>query len=520
MLRLRIKPSLNADVLVVGAGPAGASAAFHLAHAGLAVALIDQHAFPRDKVCGDFVGPVALVELQRLGVVEKPAYQQTNLIYSASVHLDGKELINSLIPEIPGLPAHGRVIPRIQFDAWIVDAACAAGAQLYEGWRVKGYAVDSDGVTVLAEHRGESRTWRGRVLIGADGSSSLVARQMHGKAPSDRDRIIAVRAYYEGVSGPSDRADLFFSSASFPGYYWLFPTGETSANVGIGMLLETLPAASEHLPKLLEQLIEQDPALGERLANARRVGRLSGWPLSTYNLSSPLVADRVLLVGDAAGLINPLNGEGIQYALLSGRWAAETVLEAAARNDLSQAGLRAYTDCVRRELRYEMALAGLIVRLIRNRSLNALWMQALRVILSRATVDPIYADITGGVLAGMEPASSVIQPRILIGTAQQAALSLGVGAVKHALRGPGHLVRVGRQVAGSSVVLASETALHPVEYTQWGADVAMGAAELAGQIVRHLVVKESGGAESILPYGQSVHPLEQPPDATVRISVR
>jgi hypothetical protein len=343
---------------------------------------------------------------------------------------------------------------------------------------------------------------------------------MHGKAPSDRDRIIAVRAYYEGISGPADRADLFFSSSSFPGYYWLFPTGEARANVGIGMLLETLPAASEHLPRLLEELIEQDSAFGERLATAHRVGKLSGWPLSTYNPSSPLVADRVLLAGDAAGLINPLNGEGIQYALLSGRWAAETVLEDVARDDFSQASLKAYADGVRRELGYEMALAGLIVRLIRNRSLNPLWMQALRVILSRATVDPAYADITGGVLAGMEPASSVIQSRVLVGTVQQAAIALGLGAVKHALRGPGHLVRVGRQMAGSGVTLASETASHPIEYTQWGAGVAVGAAGLASQIVRHLIAQETEEPESSLPYGESVQPGEQPSAAAVRISVR
>jgi flavin-dependent dehydrogenase len=409
----------------------------------------------------------------------------------------------------------------MDLDAWIVDAARAAGAQLYEGWRVKGYAVDGDGVTVQAEYHGQARAWRGRVLIGADGSSSLVARQMHGKVPSDRDRIIAVRAYYEGVIGPSDQADLFFSSTSFPGYYWLFPTGETSANVGIGMLLETIPTASEHLPRLLEQLIQQDPAFGERLTHARRVGKVLGWPLSTYNPSSPLVADRVLLVGDAAGLINPLNGEGIQYALLSGRWAADTVIEVAAHDSFSQAALRAYADCVHHGLRYDMALAGLIVRLIRNRNLNPLWMQALRVILSRARVDPAYADITGGVLAGMEPASRVIQPRVLGGTVQQAVMSLGVGVVRHALHGPGHLVHVGKQTASSSVILVSEAALHPLEYAQWGAGVAAGAAELAGQMVRHLLVKDSAEVETAPPPGGSVHMVEQRPAAAPwRLSVR
>jgi flavin-dependent dehydrogenase len=264
-------------------------------------------------------------------VTQNPAFQRSNVIYSASVHLDGKRLINSLIPETPGLPAYGRVVPRLQFDAWIVDAARAAGAQLYEGWRVKGYAVDSDGVTVQAEQRGQLRTWRARALIGADGSSSLVARQMHGKLPSDRDRTRCALTMKASAALPI-RPTCSFPAPAFR-LLLALSDGDNGANVGIGMLLETLPAASEHLPRLLDQLIEQDSAFGERLVNARKIGKVAGWPLSTYNPSSPLVADRVLLAGDAAGLINPLNGEGIQYALLSGRWAAETAVQAAARND-------------------------------------------------------------------------------------------------------------------------------------------------------------------------------------------
>jgi geranylgeranyl reductase family protein len=520
MFYLKIGQTYDADVLIAGAGPAGASTAAHLARSGLKVALIDQCAFPRDKVCGDFVSPVALVELQRLGVVENPAYLETNLIYSASVHLDGKELISSQFPDISGLPAYGRVIPRVKLDTWIVEAAREAGANFFEGWRVKGYDVDVDGVTVHAQQRGKQRTWRGRMLIGADGSNSLIARQLHGKLPSSQDRIIAVRSYYENISGPSDQAGLFFSSNCFPGYYWLFPTGGRRANVGIGMLNETVPATNEYLPRLLENLIEQDPAFGERLANAHRVGKISGWPLSTYNSSSPLIADRVLLVGDAAGLINPLNGEGIQYALLSGRWAADTILKAVACNDFSQAMLLAYVDCVHQELNYDMALAGLIVRLIRNRSLNPLWMQALRVIISRARVDPTYADITAGILAGVEPASSAIQFRILGGTVHQAALSLVIGAIKHTLRGPGHLLHEGIRTANASMNVAADIVRHPGEYAQWSAGVTLGLAQLASQVVKHLVVGDSSTTAAVQSSGLVVHPVEQDLAAKLRIVVR
>ena len=492
MFSLKLKASHDYDVLIAGAGPAGAAAAAHLAGAGLKVALIDQQAFPRDKVCGDFVGPVALLELRRLGVTSQPAYRQSNVIHRAAVHLDGKLMINSLMPEVPGLPTHGAVIPRMTLDAWIVSAAQAAGAHLIENCRVKGYTVDGEGVTVNGEQRGVQKSWRARLLIGADGSSSLVARVLHGQNGSPDNRIIAVRAYYEDVRGPADQCDLYFSSDSFPGYYWLFPTSETSANVGVGMLVKTLPPPTEHLAALLERLAGQDPAFSQRIGRGRRLGKIAGWPLTTYDPASPITAERVLLAGDAAGLINPLNGEGIQYALLSGRWAAETVLEAAAADDFSRAGLKTYAARVDHELRYDMALASLLVQLIRNRSLNPVWMEALRIITTRARVDSQYATVTGGVLAGLLPASQVISGRVIGGTAQQAVFSLGFGAVKQALRGPKHLETLGRAAVGYGKEVALATTRQPGEFVRWSGGVVINAAELAGQVALHLLT--SGGA--------------------------
>src|SRR5207247_1812006 len=150
------------------------------------------------------------------------------------------------------------------------------------------------------------RELRARLIVGADGSNSTVARVLRGVPAPSADRIIAMRAYYTGVRGPADRADLYFAAESFPGYYWLFPTGEDTANVGVGMVLETLPPVRDHLRDLLARLLERDHALRERLDGAILEGRILGWPLNTYNPDAPLVADGLLLVGDAAGLINSL----------------------------------------------------------------------------------------------------------------------------------------------------------------------------------------------------------------------
>lgn len=503
MVTLRIRPPLDAEVIVAGAGPAGAATATFLARAGVNTLLLDRQRFPRDKVCGDFVGPVALVELQRLGITDLPAYRQSNVVHSAAVFLDGKRLIASPIPDVPGLPPYGRVIPRKDLDAWIVAAARAAGATVIEGVRARDVVVESDHVAVTVEERGVTRTLRAHALVGADGSSSLIARVLRGSPAPDEDRIIAVRAYFDGVAGPEDQADLYFSAESFPGYYWLFPTGPGRANVGVGMVLETFPRTEDHLRELLLSLIDRDPGLQARLRDARMEGKVVGWPLTTYNPRLPVIGERVVLVGDAAGLINSLNGEGIQYALLSGRWAAETLIAARAASDYSARSLTPYAVRVERELRYDMALSGMIVQLIRNRSLNPLWMHALRIIVNRARVDPRYADATGGVLAGLVPASSVLSAHVIGGTIRQAILTTGIDAIGHLVRGPHHLTMVGRNATRAALEIAATTTRSPGEFARWGMGVVRSGAELALQASRH-ALKPPPAPAAALPHEREI----------------
>ena len=250
-------------------------------------------------------------------------------------------------------------------------------------------------MTVTFRHNSGSRTITARALIGADGSNSVIGRIFRGHPVPREDRIIAIRAYYIGVEGLDDTAFLFFHKADFPGYCWLFPTGPTSANVGIGFLSETLPPARKNLLGSLTRWIKEDPVLKLHLQNAQMVGKPRGWPLSIYDPNLPVSGDRVILAGDAAGLANPLNGEGIQYALLSARWAAETLDKAARQDNFSGVVLREYATKVEQELRYDMAISRAIVQLIRNRSLNPLWMRGLRIAASRASAEPAYGDSRG-----------------------------------------------------------------------------------------------------------------------------
>jgi len=481
---------VDCDVVVAGAGPAGAAAAIILAQAGLHTVVVDQKAFPRDKVCGDFLSPLALQQLRTLGVDRKRAIARSNCIHDAAVFLDGTHLLTQPIPTPDGLPV-SRVIPRKTLDHVLVNQARSVGADIRLTCRLISFEVEPDHVRVSIRRDHTDQQITARVLIGADGSTSAVARLMRGSGPADDDRIIAVRAYFEGVAGPSDRADLYFGSGSFPGYCWLFPVGGGAANVGLGALRNTLPAGGEHLRTQLESMIATDAALGRRLGSARRSANIVGWPLTTYNSEDPLVGNRTLLVGDAAGLINPLNGEGIQYALLSGIWAGETVLGCAAQ-DFSQTALQPYARRVAEELGRDFALTRVLVQLIRNQSLNPIWLKALRVIVGRAAADAEYAQVAGGVLAGIVPAREVINLDIVRKTIEQGAVRAGRQVATAPLTANG-LLRAGINATEFGIDLAS-TMLHDQAGSErWVLELAARAWNLVAPSHQHNRTEERHG---------------------------
>jgi menaquinone-9 beta-reductase len=419
----------DCDALVVGGGPAGAAAAARLAARGFTTIVVDRAAFPRDKVCGDFVGPAALAELADLGVTGTGAFGATNVIGECAMHVDGDPLGILPIPKVDGLPGYGRVIPRRQLDAWVLDAARHAGATVLDGRKVT--AVEQAPGAVTVRGHGAAGPWRlrTRLLLGADGSNSMIARALRGTAPPRQDRIVAVRAYFEDVVGPADQISLYMSRDSFPGYYWLFPCGDGQANVGIGVLASTYPSARacRNLRDLLLRLIAEDAALQHRLGGAHLADPVGGCPLTTYNPALPLAGERMMLIGDAAGLINPLNGEGIQYALHSARWAAAIAADGLSSDRLDAASLAAYQQRVQHHLRQDMAFSRLIVQLIRNRTLNPLWLRALRIIASRASTDPDYAYRVACVLTGLAPATSTLGLSVPAKTAAHAVTSLRAG---------------------------------------------------------------------------------------------
>jgi menaquinone-9 beta-reductase len=309
------------DVLVVGAGPAGSTAALVLARAGARVALLDKARFPRDKACGDLVGPRGLQVLADLAVAEPAGVDVGNLVV---VGPSGRRVVLSCIEGI-AFPGRGRVVARRVFDDAVRDTALDAGAVPVEGRADDPLWSDGDleGFTVGRE--GEIRA---DFVIGADGATSRVAQV---GALVDEPRALwgfAARCYVDQhVEHPVialwDRSPWH----AFPGYGWIFPAGGgANIGVGIGVLGDRRGGAGavRALPDFVDHLVH----LGlVDAAAARPLPRpLGGW-LKMGMVGTTPAAGRVLLVGDAAGLVNPLQGEGIAQAMTSGRAAAEAILE-------------------------------------------------------------------------------------------------------------------------------------------------------------------------------------------------
>lgn len=302
------------DLVVIGAGPAGAATAFHAAHSGLRVALLDQARFPRDKICGDGLTARAVVELRALDAETAAA--------GMGARINRFELgaplghTRSALYGADGYPDYAYVVPRLKLDALLVERAVAAGATLLEDHAVERWQQVGSVLQLSARHAGRGITLTGRCAVLACGAHlrPLLRNRILTRKPQV---MMAVRQYLEGVAD-DDTWRLHYSRRTVPGYGWIFPAGAGLANVGIGLYRRR---SGERLADTLAHYLAQGGAR-EHLRGARACGPAVSFPLRCDFLEAPLSAPRLLIAGEAAGLVNPLTGEGIDYALESGRIAA------------------------------------------------------------------------------------------------------------------------------------------------------------------------------------------------------
>jgi len=326
------------DVLVVGAGPGGSTTAALLAEGGFRVLLVDKEVSPRQKVCGDGIAPRAVHSLRLLGVEGEleGRFRRTSGMRFYSTRGGVTEV---RYPMGSRYPDHGFVVPRAELDAILLGRARESGAEIMEGCLVRGLLPPEGGrfPGVVAERQGERLEIRARYIVGADGSDSRLGRELGLLRKDPLYLGVAVRCYMKGVEGISDFLEIYPEDAISPACGWIFPVDEETANVGVGFMLyaRRWPRGGVrlNLNRLLETFITGTRHAARKLAGARPVGRPRGGMLRTGLGGAFPVRDNVILVGDAASMVNPISGEGITYALESGRWAAETLASALRRGE-------------------------------------------------------------------------------------------------------------------------------------------------------------------------------------------
>ena len=306
------------DIAVIGAGPAGAAAAIQAARQGASVVVFDKAAYGRDKVCGDGLTPRAVGALNEL-----------KIDMSAAHHIDGLRMIaNRTERELawPGttrFPSHGAVWPRRRLDAALIDTAAESGAEVV--WETEALPILSDGRVVGVEAGGEQ--WQTGLVVVATGAPGLVARMLGAVRVESEAFGLAIRSYVESPRHADRHLEACLTMSdgnqnSVPGYGWMFPAGDGTVNIGVGALSTMKGFKALNLNSLIDlyhNQVRESWDIGPYLEKPR-AWRL---PMSTQRRYGP----GWVAIGDAAGLINPMNGEGIDYSLESGMLAADLFID-------------------------------------------------------------------------------------------------------------------------------------------------------------------------------------------------
>jgi len=349
---------MNCDVVVVGAGPAGASAAVTLARAGRDVVVLDRARFPRDKCCGDGLTTPALRSLEGLGL-DPTSVPSWTVVDETVIRSPSGRTARFPLPR--GNGQYAAVARRQELDAALVDLARDAGAKVLDGHPCTDASQHADRVVVEAQGIGPVRA---RYAIGADGMWSPLRRHLGLATPGYRGEWHAFRQYFTGVGPDAEKLHIWFDPDLLPGYAWSFPLTGGAANVGFGIhrgAKMAVPDMKRVWPELLTRPHVRR-VLGEgAVAEAPH----KAWPIPARVDRVRLASGRALFVGDAATAVDPLTGEGIAQALDTGVLAAEAAI-AAGPFDPARA-VTAYEAGARRALLADLRMARLLIRALRHR---------------------------------------------------------------------------------------------------------------------------------------------------------
>lgn len=351
------------DVIIIGAGPAGSTCALQLRDSGLKVLLIDKAVFPRSKTCGDAITGRSMKTLQACC----PELVEQFRTFPAKTYISQTRL---QLHEHPSIELNwvneAYCCRRSDFDQALLDGVrqYAQNVEILEGFTI-------DTITRLGQNPaifsiGNSRLQRfftAQFLLGSDGTQSIVSKKLSPTRLNPWHHAAAVRTYYSGLKDLQvNQTEVFLLPEFMPGYFWVFPLSEDTANVGFGMLSHSISRKKVKLKESFYAFIQHAPELKARFAESQQIGELEGFGLALGSRRVPMTGDHFLLSGDAASLIDPASGEGISNAIVSGKLAAATIIEAFQRQDFSAHFLKTYEKKLFKIIGRELRVSTLLLR--------------------------------------------------------------------------------------------------------------------------------------------------------------
>ncbi|AEW02380.1 hypothetical protein A4D02_00065 [Niastella koreensis] len=326
------------DVIIVGAGPAGCACAMALKNSGLRIAIIDKHQFPRDKVCGDAIPGRAIKFLHeidpqfasRLADFSEKLPTRSTLCYYNNKKLDFTWTLEAY------------TVTREHFDNFLFShLKNSHEIHTLEGIAISDIVRYEKGYTVIAKN--SNKRYDCTMLIGADGINGVTAKKLTAREMDRKHHVAGVRAYYSGVTGMEDTCtEVYFDRKYLPGYFWVFPVKGGMVNAGMGILSDMVVRNKINVKNAFYDFIERSPVLKEKFKNAQLEGTLQGCGLPMGSRWITMSGDHFLLVGDAASLIDPVSGDGIGNAVLSGKLAAEQVKQCFTNKNFSASFVKSY----------------------------------------------------------------------------------------------------------------------------------------------------------------------------------
>ena len=394
---------LNTSVIIIGAGPAGAGTSFFLSKFGIPHIVIEKDTFPRDKVCGDACSGKTALVINRANPdwLSEILGDPNSFLPSWGIKFvapNGKAL------DIPFSPTRteatrppGFTVPRLKFDDFLFQKMPSPHCTIFQQAIVSSIENVEGKVSVTMACKGTNYEITAPIIIGADGDKSIVRKKYLSEHLAPKTHAVGLRAYYEGITGMHEEnfIELHFLPEMLPGYLWIFPLPGGKANVGVGILSETVREKKINLREQMLSAIKNNPQIAPRFANARLVDKIQGWGLPLAMSRQPLSGDHFMLTGDAASLIDPFSGEGIGNALYSGMLAAMAIQQAIEKEDYSATFLaQVYDDVVYKRLGDELKISAVLQRLCKYPWLfNFVVNKAYKSHSLRTTISCMFTDM-------------------------------------------------------------------------------------------------------------------------------